>query len=291
MFLNFLLVVLLIVCVLQAIAFITLYERHLLGLSQNRIGPTVVSFKGVLQAFMDGLKLIKKEQILPYNSSIFLFLFVPGMAFVIMLVDWMVIPYTFFFLSFPFSIIFFLCLVGFGVYTTIIRGVVRKSKYPMLGSVRSRSQRVSFEIAFSIYLFCIIFHFNIYSFIPLFNINLIFILLPFILIILAELNRAPFDFSEGERELVRGFNVEYSRVGFVFLFLREYGMLIIFRVLFSVLFLYFSLLGYFLIFSLLIFIRRSYPRYRYDILIRFFWFKLLPLSILFLFYYYFLLLF
>lgn len=203
----------------------------------------------------------------------------------------MVIPYTFFFLSFPFSIIFFLCLVGFGVYTTIIRGVVRKSKYPMLGSVRSRSQRVSFEIAFSIYLFCIIFHFNIYSFIPLFNINLIFILLPFILIILAELNRAPFDFSEGERELVRGFNVEYSRVGFVFLFLREYGMLIIFRVLFSVLFLYFSLLGYFLIFSLLIFIRRSYPRYRYDILIRFFWFKLLPLSILFLFYYYFLLLF
>ena len=291
MFLNFLLVVLLIVCVLQAIAFITLYERHLLGLSQNRIGPTVVSFKGVLQAFMDGLKLIKKEQILPYNSSIFLFLFVPGMAFVIMLVDWMVIPYTFFFLSFPFSIIFFLCLVGFGVYTTIIRGVVRKSKYPMLGSVRSRSQRVSFEIAFSIYLFCIIFHFNIYSFIPLFNINLIFILLPFILIILAELNRAPFDFSEGERELVRGFNVEYSRVGFVFLFLREYGILIIFRVLFSVLFLYFSLLGYFLIFSLLIFIRRSYPRYRYDILIRFFWFKLLPLSILFLFYYYFLLLF
>jgi len=79
--------ILIVVCVLQSIAFITLYERHLLGLSQNRIGPTVVRFKGVLQAFIDGLKLIKKEQILPINSSIFLFLFVPGIAFVIMLVE------------------------------------------------------------------------------------------------------------------------------------------------------------------------------------------------------------
>ena len=279
-----------VVCVLQAIAFITLYERHLLGLSQNRIGPTVVSFKGILQAFMDGLKLIKKEQILPINSSIFLFLFVPGIAFVVILIDWIVLPYSFVFITFNYSIIFFLCLVGFRVYTTIISGVVRKSKYPILGSVRSRRQRVSFEIAFSIYLFCIVFHFNQYSFVSLFNFNLIFLLIPFVIIMLAELNRAPFDFSEGESELVRGFNVEYARVGFVFLFLREYGMLILFRVLFSVLFLYFSFYGYFFIFSLLIFIRSSYPRYRYDILMSFFWFKLLPLSILFLFYYYFVLL-
>lgn len=282
--------ILLVVCVLQAIAFITLYERHLLGLSQNRIGPTVVSFKGVLQAFIDGLKLIKKEQILPINSSIFLFLFVPGIAFVMMLVDWMVLPYFFVFMTFQYSIMFFLCLVGFRVYTTIIRGVVRKSKYPMLGSVRSRSQSVSFEIAFSIYLFCIIFHLNHFSFEPILNFNLLFLLIPFLLMILAELNRAPFDFSEGERELVRGFNVEYSRVGFVFLFLSEYGILILFSVLFSVLFLDFSFLGYFVMFRILIFIRSSYPRYRYDMLINFFWFKLLPISILFLFYYYFILL-
>lgn len=281
--------ILIVVCVLQSIAFITLYERHLLGLSQNRIGPTVVRFKGVLQAFIDGLKLIKKEQILPINSSIFLFLFVPGMAFVIMLVEWIVLPYNFYFLTFEFSIIFFLCLVGFRVYTTLIRGVVSKSKYPILGSVRSSSQSISFEIAFSIYMFCLIFHINQFSFHPLININLIFLIIPFLMIILAELNRAPFDFSEGERELVRGFNVEYSRVGFVFLFLSEYGVLIMFRVLFSVLFFNFNFFIYFSIFRILIFIRSSYPRYRYDILISFFWFKLLPLSILFLFYYYFVL--
>jgi len=281
--------ILIVVCVLQSIAFITLYERHLLGLSQNRIGPTVVRFKGVLQAFIDGLKLIKKEQILPINSSIFLFLFVPGIAFVIMLVEWIVLPYNFYFLTFEFSIIFFLCLVGFRVYTTLIRGVVSKSKYPILGSVRSSSQSISFEIAFSIYMFCLIFHINQFSFHPLININLIFLIIPFLMIILAELNRAPFDFSEGERELVRGFNVEYSRVGFVFLFLSEYGVLIMFRVLFSVLFFNFNFFIYFSIFRILIFIRSSYPRYRYDILISFFWFKLLPLSILFLFYYYFVL--
>lgn len=283
--------ILVVVCILQAIAFITLYERHLLGLSQNRIGPTVVRFKGFLQAFIDGLKLIKKEQILPINSSMFLFLFVPGMAFVIILVEWIVLPYNYYFLTFEFSIMFFLCLVGFSVYTTLIRGVVRKSKYPILGSVRSRRQRISFEIAFSIYIFCLIFNLNMYSFSPMFNFNLVFLLIPFIMIILAELNRAPFDFSEGESELVRGFNVEYSSVGFVFLFLSEYGVLIIFRVLFSVLFFDFNVLAYFSIFRILIFIRRSYPRYRYDILISFFWFKLLPISILFLFYYYFVIIF
>lgn len=277
---------LLVVCVLQSIAFITVYERHLLGLSQNRIGPTVVSFKGVLQAFIDGLKLIKKEQILPVNSSLFLFLFIPSLAFVVILVEWIVLPYFFFFITFEFSIIFFLCLVGFSVYTTLIRGVVSKSKYPTLGSVRARSQRISFEIAFSIYVFCLVFFFNQYCFNSLSNLSLIFLVYPFFLMILAELNRAPFDFSEGERELVSGFNVEFSRVAFVFLFLREYGALIFFRVVFSVLFLNFRFLGFFFIFSVLIWIRRSYPRYRYDLLIRFFWFKLLPLSILFLFYYF-----
>jgi len=150
----------------------------------------------------------------------------------------------------------------------------------MVGAIRARSQSVSYEIAFSLYLLAIIVHVNIFSFYSCFSFRFFILYVPFLLIIIAELNRAPFDFAEGESELVRGYNVEFSRVAFVLLFLSEYGSLIFFCTLSSVLFFNFNFIVIFIIFSVLIFIRSSFPRYRYDFMMRFFWFKLLPISLI-----------
>lgn len=195
-------------------------------------------------------------------------------------------PYFFDFLRFEYSLMFFLSLIGFAVYTTLISGIVSKSKYGIIGALRARRQSVSYEIAFSLYVLAVIIHYSIFSFVKGIMLRLIIIYLPFLVIIIAELNRAPFDFAEGESELVRGFNVEYSRVAFVLLFLSEYGSLIFFSVISSMLFFNFSIIASLIMFSLIIFIRSSYPRFRYDLIMLMFWFKFLPISLIYLFFFY-----
>jgi NADH-ubiquinone oxidoreductase chain 1 len=163
---------------------------------------------------------------------------------------------------------------------------MRKSKYAFLGAIRSRSQRISFEIIFSlcfIRLAIFVKSFELNIFINFFN--LIFFSF-FVIIILVELNRAPFDFSEGESELVSGFNVEYRRFSFALLFLAEYGSLLFFSGLLSFIFFNGNLVLIYLVFRIILLIRSAFPRFRYDFLINIFWFKLLPFRVLYFFFYF-----
>ena len=265
-FVIFVLVLMIVLFVVQGIAFVTLCERHLLGGSHQRIGPNKVGWGGLVQAIFDGVKLVKKEQLITLNSSNVSFIVVPGITFVVIYLEWFVLPYFFDYFTFEYSLVFFLCLMGFTVYRFLLRGVVSKSKYSMVGAVRARGQSVSYEIAFRLYVLCIIMYYNFYSFCRGFNFGLLLIFLPFFYMVLAELNRAPFDFAEGERELVRGYNVEFGRVSFALLFIGEYGRLLFFRTLVSVLFFDFRLIVLYMMFCFVVFVRSSFPRFRYDII-------------------------
>nr|WVH37138.1 NADH dehydrogenase subunit 1 [Physaloptera clausa] len=272
-------ILIMLLLILQAVAFMTLLERHLLGGSQCRVGPNKVGVGGILQAIFDGVKLMKKEQIVLESSSFFVFLGVPVVGFLSMGAIWFTLCYFFEFLSFKFSGVFLLCVMSFFVFSVLLSGVFSGSKYSFLGGLRSSVQSFSYEIAFSLYFLCLLLCYGSLSIFKGFYLVVFLMFFCFLFFILVDLHRAPFDFSECESELVSGYNVEYSSVGFAVLFLSEYGNIIFFSCLLSCLFFNFSFFIVYMLLFFVIFSRSAYPRFRFDKLMAVCWLGFLPLGI------------
>nr|QHD47951.1 NADH dehydrogenase subunit 1 [Neoperlops gressitti] len=284
---------LLMICVLVGVAFLTLLERKVLGYIQVRSGPNKVGFVGVPQPFSDAIKLFSKEQVYPMVSNYLPYYISPIMALFLSLLVWMVIPYLEGLFTFSVGLIFFLCCTGAGVYTVMIAGWASNSNYALLGGLRGVAQTISYEVSLALILLSFVFLVGGYNLVEFMDYQgyLWFVVLTCPLALswlascLAETNRTPFDFAEGESELVSGFNVEYSSGGFALIFLGEYASILFMGMLFSVLFLGCDISqgGFFLSLAFIAFVfvwvRGTMPRFRYDKLMYLAWSSFLPLSL------------
>nr|AEP27706.1 NADH dehydrogenase subunit 1 [Platystomos albinus] len=284
-FLSIILYLFLIICVLISVAFLTLLERKVLGYIQFRKGPNKVGFLGIFQPFSDAIKLFTKEQIFPFMSNLNLYYFSPVMNFLFSMLLWMCIPVFTIMINFKLSFLFFLSISSLGVYSVMLAGWSSNSKYSLLGCLRSVAQTVSYEVSMILILMSFLFlilSLNIYD--MMFyqeNIWFMFLLLPLSLMwlvtMLAETNRSPFDFAEGESELVSGFNIEYSSGGFAMIFLAEYASILLMSLMCVMIFLGGNLDNFlfFLKISVVgfiwIWVRGTLPRYRYDKLMSLAW--------------------
>nr|UCU57424.1 NADH dehydrogenase subunit 1 [Appasus japonicus] len=292
-------IILLWICVLVAVAFVTLLERKVLGYIQIRKGPNKVGLMGLLQPFSDGIKLFFKEQTYPNMSNFIIYFFSPIFMLMLSFVIWCLFPFFVNVYSFNLGVLFFLCCSGMGVYGVMLSGWSSNSNYALLGSLRSVAQTISYEVSMSLIMICMlifVFSFNFIDFkFYQEGVWFLFFSLPLFFAwfssCLAETNRSPFDFAEGESELVSGFNVEYSSGGFAFIFLSEYMNIIFMSVLTCILFLgcsIDSLLFFFqIVFVVFMFIwvRGTLPRFRYDKLMYLTWKVFLPMSLNYLLFY------
>nr|YP_010321636.1 NADH dehydrogenase subunit 1 [Glyptotendipes tokunagai] len=297
LFMPFISSLLLIICVMVSVAFLTLLERKVLGYIQIRKGPNKIGYFGILQPFCDAIKLFTKEQILPFLSNSIVYYFSPIFSLFLSLFIWLCIPFLVKLYSFNLGVLFFFCCMSFGVYMVMLAGWSSNSVYALLGSLRSIAQTISYEVALVLMLLSVLFmigSFNLIYF-DLYQKNIWFLILFFpiglmwMISSLAETNRTPFDFAEGESELVSGFNVEYGAGGFALIFLAEYASILFMSMLFSLLFLgsqvssfiFFLKLNF--ISFLFIWVRGALPRYRYDKLMNMAWKSYLPSVLYFLF--------
>ena len=290
------------------IAYLTFFERKVIGAIQLRKGPNVVGPFGLLQPFADGIKLLTKETIFPEKSNKLIFVLSPIITFTLALLAWAVIPidYKLVLADINVGIMYIFAISSLGVYGIIMAGWSSNSRYAFLGSLRSAAQMISYEVSIGLIIISILLtarslnltdivlaQKDLWYFIPHFPMFIIFFIST-----LAETNRAPFDLPEAESELVAGYNVEYSSMSFGLFFLGEYGNMILMSSMTTILFIggwlppfdseLFSIIPGFLWFlvkvCLLLFVflwvRATLPRYRYDQLMTLGWKLFLPLSLI-----------
>nr|YP_010714127.1 NADH dehydrogenase subunit 1 [Menida metallica]WDD39690.1 NADH dehydrogenase subunit 1 [Menida metallica] len=290
---------LMIVFVLICVSFVTLLERKVLGYIQLRKGPNKLGLLGLLQPFSDGLKLFFKEQTYPYKSNYMIYYLSPMFLLVMSFLMWSLFPFFINVCNFNYGILFFMICTGMGVYGIMLSGWSSNSNYALLGSLRSVAQVISYEVSMIMIMLCLVifvFSYNLLDFMYYQQMGwFMFMSLPLFFCwmssCLAETNRSPFDFAEGESELVSGFNVEYSSGGFAFIFLSEYMNIIFMSLMTSVIFLGCDLMSLWFYIKIMfivfwfIWVRGVLPRFRYDKLMYLTWKLFLPLSLnMFLFY-------
>lgn len=280
---------------LVAVAFLTLFEQKVLRYSQRRKGPVKVGYKGLLQPFRDALKLFSKEVANPYLINLSTYILAPILALALILISWLLFPSLLGLNEIGLRIIFIISCLRVRVYSLLGAGWSSNSKYALLGRLRAVAQTISYEVRFSIILLSFIVLISRFSLDHFMNFSAcwIFGLAPLLGVIwfissLAETRRTPFDFSEGESEIVSGFNTEYSSGPFALYFLAEYGRILFIGLIFSVIFL--GGLDYSIFFytkiccilMLFIWVRATLPRLRYDKLMDLAWVVFLPISLLYL---------
>ena len=315
---NLIKIVVIIIPLMLGVAYLTYAERKILAYMQVRVGPNRVGYYGLLQPIADGLKLLFKELIVPIKANKFLFAIAPVMVLAPALAAWAVVPFSdgLVLANINAGLLFILSMTSIGVYGVIIAGWSANSKYAFLGAMRSAAQMVSYELPMGFALVCVLMaaqsmnlseivygqqsHLGILGWyvVPLFPMFVVYFISG-----VAETNRAPFDMAEGESEIVAGFHVEYSGMGFALFFLGEYANMILIAALTSLFFLggwlnpfdawgivgiwtswipgiVWLLFKIFFILFLFLWFRATFPRYRYDQLMRLGWKILIPLTLI-----------
>lgn len=281
------------VLALLGIAFYTLIERKFLGYFHLRKGPNKVGIMGLPQPFADAIKLFVKEQAKPTPSNQMPFLFAPTIGLILALIIWVIYPHSHQSFFLQFSVLYFLCVSSINVYTTFLAGWRSNSKYALLGALRGVAQTISYEVRISLIMLRALIILITIDFTKIYNISwiaLIFMPLVTVWFItnLAETNRTPFDFAEGESELVSGFNVEYRRGLFALIFIAEYANILVISLFTAVVFFrtvfppirdIILVLETVALATLFVWVRATYPRMRYDHLINLTWKRFLPLSL------------